>query len=275
LALGYDDGGLILLDAVSGVPLHEAETGEPISAVAFSLDGRHLLAGDAAGKLTLRDSATGDALASWDVHDSYVTGLAISPDGERLTTVSADGRGYIIAFETLLKQQNHADGPHAGGDLPLEATLATLIGHDDLIVSLHSSPDGLRMVTASWDGTAIIWDARNGEPLMTLEGHQGQVMDAAFSPDGARIASVGADGDVIFWDALTGAKLFVLASLDTPLRSLDFDHDGRFLAVAGEDGSVRVYAPLLDDLIMLAESRLTRPLSAAECQLYLHQEICP
>jgi len=275
LALGFADGGLVLLDAITGVLLREHETGEAISAIAFSPDGRHLVTGDATGDLTVWDGEGHEALALWAAHDTFVTGLAFSPDGNRLITVGAAGSGKIWETEALLTQQVGNENPKASDNPPPEAQLASLEGHRDLIVSLRSSLDGSRLVTASWDGTAIVWDASSGESLLTLEGHRGQVMDAAYSPDGARIASAGSDGEVIIWDARSGAQLFVLASPDVPLRSLDFSQDGRYLGVAGDDGSVRVYAPLVEDLMGIASGRLTRDLTQAECERYLHLETCP
>jgi WD40 repeat protein len=44
------------------------------------------------------------------------------------------------------------------------------------------SPDGDRIVTASWDKTARIWDAATGVVLRELKGHDGAVFFAAFSP---------------------------------------------------------------------------------------------
>ena len=47
------------------------------------------------------------------------------------------------------------------------------------------SPDGKRIVTASEDKTARLWDAETGKPIgEPLKGHQGLVSSAAFSPDG-------------------------------------------------------------------------------------------
>jgi WD40 repeat protein len=46
------------------------------------------------------------------------------------------------------------------------------------------SPDGRRVVTASEDKTAWVWNADGtGEPVV-LRGHGGAVESAAFSPDG-------------------------------------------------------------------------------------------
>ncbi len=48
------------------------------------------------------------------------------------------------------------------------------------------SPDGTRIVTGSGDGTAKVWDARTGTPLLELKGHTGGVWarrSARWDPD--------------------------------------------------------------------------------------------
>jgi WD40 repeat protein len=43
------------------------------------------------------------------------------------------------------------------------------------------APDGRRILTASADGTARLWD-RDGKPLAILQGHTGEVTSAVFAP---------------------------------------------------------------------------------------------
>ena len=62
-----------------------------------------------------------------------------------------------------------------------------------MVVSASFSPDGSRIVTASWDGTAKVWDAESGAELLTLKGHAAQVTSASFSPDGSRIVTGSVD----------------------------------------------------------------------------------
>jgi WD40 repeat protein len=54
-------------------------------------------------------------------------------------------------------------------------------------------PDGGRMVTASEDGTARIWDAATGREVTVLRVHETCMLSAAFSPDGARIVTASSD----------------------------------------------------------------------------------
>jgi WD40 repeat protein len=51
------------------------------------------------------------------------------------------------------------------------------------------SPDGKRVVTASEDWTARLWDAATGQPLGSPFVHTASVRDAEFSPDGSWVAT--------------------------------------------------------------------------------------
>ena len=80
----------------------------------------------------------------------------------------------------------------------------TLTGHDGKVMSAAYSPDGARIVTASGDQTAKVWDAVTGKELMTLMGHDDLVRSVSYSPDGARIVTASNDGTAKIWDAKTG-----------------------------------------------------------------------
>jgi WD40 repeat protein len=58
--------------------------------------------------------------------------------------------------------------------------------HEDGVNNLAFSPDGTRLVTASDDNSARVWDRASGAELCRLV-HHGCVVSASFSPDGGRI----------------------------------------------------------------------------------------
>ena len=73
--------------------------------------------------------------------------------------------------------------------------------------SVSLSPDSKRVVTASYDGTAQVWDAESGVPLGEPMRHEREVNHAAFSPDGRRVVTASNDDTARLWDAQSGQAL--------------------------------------------------------------------
>ncbi|MGB6045374.1 MAG: glycosyltransferase family 39 protein, partial [Pirellulales bacterium] len=118
-------------------------------------------------------------------HESYVTGVAFSPDGQLLATSSYDNTVRLWDVVTGQLQQ-------------------TYDGHEGYVRAVRFAPDGRVLASCSNDGTIRLWDVAQGNCLITLTGHDGPVRDVAFSPDGTILASGGKDRSVRLWNVKEG-----------------------------------------------------------------------
>jgi WD40 repeat protein/energy-coupling factor transporter ATP-binding protein EcfA2 len=119
--------------------------------------------------------------------------------------------------------------------------IATLIGHTAYILKASFSPDGERVVTASADNTARVWDAESGIVLTVLSGHTGLIFEASFSPDGKRVVTASADATARVWDTQSGVMIAVLSGHGGPVVSASFSADGKRVVTASKDSTARVW----------------------------------
>ncbi|HEY8209545.1 MAG TPA: WD40 repeat domain-containing protein [Myxococcaceae bacterium] len=117
----------------------------------------------------------------------------------------------------------------------------SILRHSDPVMSAVFSPDGKRIVTASRDDTACIWDAGSGKRLAVLSGHTGWVWSAAFSPDGQRVLTASLDNTARLWDAASGRQLAVLSGHPLSLLNAAFSPDGLRAVTASVDQTARVW----------------------------------
>lgn len=120
--------------------------------------------------------------------------------------------------------------------------LMSLLGHMSAVTSIAVSRDGRRVVTASQDFTAILWNGVSGEPLVTLKGHTAAVLSGIFSTDGRLIATASADGTARLWNGETGEPLAILDGHAGTIYSANFSPDGKRIVTAGKDRTARIWS---------------------------------
>jgi WD40 repeat protein/serine/threonine protein kinase len=164
---------------------------------------------------------------------------------ERLKNADVAGAMGII-LEVLPK---HAAGSPYGPEAlnvfqearAADAQVAILTGHTDEVRSAVFSPDGSRIVTASYDRSARVWDVASGAQTLKLSGHSNRLRYAAFSPDGRRIVTASLDKTARIWDAATGKELMVLQGHTDRIRHAVFSPDGRRVVTASYDKTARIW----------------------------------
>jgi WD40 repeat protein len=118
---------------------------------------------------------------------------------------------------------------------------AVLRGHTEHVTSADISRDGSRIVTASADDTARIWDAGSGNEIAILRGHEDAVLSAVFSPDRSRILTASVDKTARIWDAASAKQTAVLRGHEGPVVSAVFSPDGSRIVTASQDNTARIW----------------------------------
>jgi WD40 repeat protein len=201
---------------------------------------------------------------------SITTGplVVASPDGARIaaagagdiqiaigkTRVALDGRGQASS----LAWDSRGEVLVAAGDDGVArlwskdgAPRGELRGHTGAILDATFDPDGRRAVTASADGTAIVWDVATRAVLARSKcRHTAAVRTARFSRDGRRVVTASADGTACVWDATDGAEVQRLRGHSGEVFSASWMHDDEWVLTASADTTARVWSVELGKVVV-------------------------
>ena len=217
-----DDGVVRIWPAAGGAPVELRAPGPPasITGIDFSPDGTHLVASDTSGAAYVWSLADRTAVES----RCQGAGPAVSP------RFSRDGTRVAMALDDLACVWSASNGD----------VLFLLRGHTRAITSVRWSRNGTRVVTASEDGYARVWNQLEKSVVAPLQHAGGAVTVAELSPDGALALTGGADRTARLWalprgDAAEQAAVPV-AVLDqgAAITAATFSADGTMIATAGD-----------------------------------------
>ena len=228
LATNSQDGTARLWDAGTGAPVHTFEFPTGGRGVAFTADGRHLLAAgskavhvfDVAGRREVRSVP----LASpW--------GITFLPDPARVLVRVRDGSGRVVdwpagrdepappglpgdlkatgrdrRFGLALDAAGCKRFPLAGGPGVVVAELFKGEGEKKAPEAMDAdqTPDGRMVAVGYRSGVVVVYEAATAQERFRLVGHAGDVLRVVYSPDGGRLASSGGEHSIVVWDATGG-----------------------------------------------------------------------
>lgn len=211
--------GIFLLDSQTGQlrrMLHTSDQNSMISSVAFSQNGRTLIAGSQDYKVRIWNVRNSNEVLRFEGHKNRIVSVAISPNGELAASASYDHT--VIIWNVKKKQE-----------------IQTLKGH-----SVAFSPDGNMLAISSENNIIKTFDIYSGKELQTYNGHKGIVYSAKFSPDGKKIVSASEDKTIKIWDVMTGKELQSYVN-SSPIRYAEFSPDGKHIVSGLYDKTIRVW----------------------------------
>ncbi len=195
---------------------------QPVRSLAFSPDGKHIIAGLNNKLLQMWQVNNGNLVRSFTGHDDNVTAVAFSPDGGTFASASDDKTALLW-------------------DASTGQVLTRMILHTEPVVSVAFSPDGRYLATGSRDNTAKLWDAQTGALMLDLEDHSGWVWALAFSPDSDALATATTDGQSQVWRVGNGQLLGRLnPGHDDATLSIAYNPAGDLIVTGGKDRRVIV-----------------------------------
>jgi WD40 repeat protein len=234
-------------------PILQLDTGghmAKINKIAFTPDGKQLVSASDDKVIRVWDAATGKTLRT--IRGEIAPGpggridaMALSPDGKWLAaggwTDKSDASTPCCGDIRLYN--------FASGELK-----ALFKGHESSVNVLAFSSDGRRLISGSFDYTAILWDVSPVtapgagtiaapailKPLHRLKGHTDNVNAVGFTPDGARAVTGSYDKDLRLWRVADGQEIAVMKGHADKVRSLDVARDGT-IASGDWSGEVRLW----------------------------------
>jgi hypothetical protein len=190
--------------------------------------------------VTVRLEPSGPPLAaaanrSFAGHTNTVWSVAITPDGQRIVSGSADNSARVW-------------------DIASGNEMLRFEGHPGCVYSVAISPEGRQVLSGSGDmdsrnfaegsWSVCLWDLENGQELRRLDGVRDAATSVAFSADGRRALIGMYQGDVLLWDVVQWKEIKRFAGL-AGLWSASLSPDESLVATA-HGNNARPFVQLWD-----------------------------
>jgi len=180
-----------------------------INPLAYSSNRKLIANTDSNHDIWLRNENGASISGPWKGHNSAVSSLAFSGDGQNV--LSADVNGGISVWSLQGQKQHYWKA------------------HEEQITGLAIHPHKPLIASSSMDGSVRFWDFQGNALTQPLKRHRGWVNCIAFNHDGSLLASGGRDGRISLWTA-NGNFIRDFATNQGGVISLDFHPNGKLLA---------------------------------------------
>jgi WD40 repeat protein len=201
----------------------------PLTAAAFSPDGRFVLTGSQDMTARLWDVSTGKLVSVLRGHKGALQSVAFSPDGELMLTAGADEKARVWGASMGQGLSEHVTAPKRTQVLSItRSDNADGAGGPKAGEKIYSL-DGRYLLTVAGDYMLEVSDAATGRRLASRRVHEARANGVSFSRDGKFIITVSSDFTAQVWGWASDRPPVQLVH-DGPVEHVVLSPDGRHVA---------------------------------------------
>jgi WD40 repeat protein len=193
--------------------------------VTFSPDGTSIISGWSDGKIRAFAPRTGKLIyVINDAHKDGVTAIACTHDCGRVISGGQAGQVRVWNIGTQSQQM-----------------IASMKEHKNRVNSIYINEDGSECVSASSDGSCIVWSLKRFVRQLCLFANT-KFQAVLYHPDQSQLLTTGSDRKLTYWDLTQGIAIRITdGSDDDTINCLDITEDGEAFVSAGADKLVKVW----------------------------------
>ena len=171
--------------------------------------------------LSILDTATKETFKVYDTGHTILTSLGFGGNGSVLGIGEVHGTSKVYDVDNRIWLSSATN--------------------DASVSTVQFDNSGSRVVVASHDKTASVWDVRSGHRIGKPISHEHPINFAEFDPSGELVVTGAADGSVTFWDASSGRQIGKSMYHSRSVNSGKFSLEGNYLVTASDDHTARVW----------------------------------
>ncbi|MDR3645924.1 MAG: WD40 repeat domain-containing protein [Candidatus Babeliales bacterium] len=214
-----------------------------IKSVSWSPDNTKAVSVGSNGSIHTWDTTSGDELGKVIGFQKAIYSVAWSTDGKQIAFAQEDNK-IIIRNEKLIKEATliHSENPILYTHSPLNA-----------VKSVVWSKDSTKLISASFNGTIVVWDMKTTTKIITLNEDIESLQDLkarkryaitalALSPDQTKLASSSLDGTITIWNMHTYEVIYIdYEKSKHVVTSLAWSPDSKLLASSDSDHKIEIW----------------------------------
>lgn len=196
-----------------------------ITALDWSVDGTTIVSASQDGNLLLWDALTTSKKQTVRLKSAYVMSVTMENCGQYVAAGGLDNACSIYKV---------------GGDTPAKLT-RELVSHEGYLADCKFFHSPSKMLTASADATALLWDVEKGQIINTYAEHKSNLTSLSLVGENTYLTS-STDKSIKLWDVRAPkGSLQTLTGHAGDVNGVTVLPGGDSLVSCSEDGTVRVW----------------------------------